>query len=72
VLVPPSPKLQDHEVGLPVEASVNWTDCPAIGEEGLKVNEAFRAVTTVKVLVVELESELLVTANVTVFVPEVA
>jgi hypothetical protein len=35
VLVPPSPKLHDHEVGVPVEVSVNVTACPAIGEAGL-------------------------------------
>jgi hypothetical protein len=33
--VEPSPKFQAHEVGVPVEVSVNWTDWPADGEDGL-------------------------------------
>ena len=40
VLVPPSPKFQDHVVGDPVDASVNCTDTFAEGDEGEKVNEA--------------------------------
>ena len=35
VLVPPSPKLHNHEVGLPVEVSVNATDWLTAGEAGL-------------------------------------
>jgi hypothetical protein len=35
VEVPPSPKFQDQEVGDPVDVSVNWMDCPAIGAVGL-------------------------------------
>jgi hypothetical protein len=31
VEVVPSPKLHDHEVGLPADVSVNCTDCPAAG-----------------------------------------
>lgn len=31
----PSPKSQSQEVGDPVEVSVNWTDCPAAGEDGV-------------------------------------
>jgi hypothetical protein len=37
VLVPPSPKLQDQEVGLPVEVSVNCTDWLVLGEAGAKL-----------------------------------
>ena len=40
VAVPPSPKLHDHDVGLPVDASVKETVCPAIGEDGANVNSA--------------------------------
>lgn len=39
VLVAPSPKFQDQAVGPPVEASVNWTACPAAGAAGEKVKE---------------------------------
>jgi len=46
--------------------------CPAVGEAGMEVKEAVRAVTTFKVLVDVLELELLLTANVTVLVPDVA
>jgi hypothetical protein len=34
VLVDPSPKSQFQEMGLPVEASTNWTVCPAVGYLG--------------------------------------
>jgi hypothetical protein len=37
VLVAPSPKVQDQEVGLPVEASVKATDVPTAGALGEKV-----------------------------------
>jgi hypothetical protein len=30
-----SPKLHDHEVGVPVDASVNCTDWPTAGDVGL-------------------------------------
>jgi hypothetical protein len=40
VLVPPSPKFQDHVVGDPVDASVNCTDTFAEGDAGEKVKEA--------------------------------
>jgi hypothetical protein len=40
VLVAPSPKLQDQEAGLPVDASVNWTDWPVTGEDGVALKEA--------------------------------
>jgi hypothetical protein len=71
VLVEPSPKAQLHDVGVPVEVSVNWTDWPAAGEAGLKVKEAEIAATTVIVRLVLLEPEALVTVRVTVFVPTV-
>ena len=35
VLVFPSPKFHCQELGLPVDVSVNWTDCPAAGDVGL-------------------------------------
>jgi hypothetical protein len=40
VLVPPSPKLQDHAAGEPVEASVNCTDTLADGDAGENVKSA--------------------------------
>jgi len=40
VLVAPSPKFHDQEVGLPVEVSVNCTDWPVAGEAGVKLKEA--------------------------------
>jgi hypothetical protein len=40
VLVPPSPKFQDHVVGDPVDASVNCTDTFADGDAGEKVKDA--------------------------------
>jgi hypothetical protein len=40
VLVPPSPKFQDQEVGVPVEVSVNETVCPFTGAAGVNVNPA--------------------------------
>jgi hypothetical protein len=49
VLVVPSPKLQDHEVGVPVDVSVNCMDWLVTGELGLKVKEATSVVTTVNV-----------------------
>ena len=38
----PSPKSHDHEVGPPVDVSVNWIVWPAEGDEG--VNEKFAVV----------------------------
>ena len=52
VLVPASPKVQAHDVGLPVDVSVNWTAWPATGDAGLNVNEAAMAEVTVTVRVV--------------------
>jgi hypothetical protein len=71
VLVVPSPKLHDHEVGVPVDVSVNCTDWLVTGVLGLKVKEAASAVTTVTVRLTLLEPELLVTVKVTVFAPAV-
>ena len=56
---------------MPVEVSVNWTDCPAAGDVGLYVNEAARATTTVTVRLVLFEPEALVAVRVTVFEPAV-
>ena len=72
VLVVPSLKLHDHEVGVPVEVSVNCTACPAAGEAGLYVNEAASAAPTVTVRLTLLEPEALVAVSVTVFDPAVA
>jgi hypothetical protein len=69
--VDPSPKLHDHDVGVPVEASVNCTDCPTAGDAGLYVNEAASAAPTVTVLVVLLDPEPLVAVRLTVFDPVV-
>jgi hypothetical protein len=66
LLVAPSPKFHRHEVGEPVEVSVNCTACPAAGDAGLKVNDAVRAGTTVTVRVTLWEPELLVAVRVTV------
>jgi hypothetical protein len=40
VLVDPSPKFHCHEVGDPVDVSVNCTVWPATGEVGLKLKDA--------------------------------
>jgi hypothetical protein len=72
LLVAPSPKFHCHREGVPVEVSVNVTDCPAAGEAGVKVKEAVRAATTVTVRVVLLEPEAFVAVRVTVFDPAVA
>jgi hypothetical protein len=40
VLVPPSPKFQDHVAGDPVETSVNCTDTFAEGDAGEKEKDA--------------------------------
>jgi hypothetical protein len=39
-LVPPSPKSHDHDVGLPVELSENWTAWFTSGDAGDNVNAA--------------------------------
>ena len=69
MLVVPSPKLHCQMEGLPVDVSVNCTDWPAVGEAGLKMNDASRAGTTDTDLDVVLEPELFVTVKVTVFPP---
>ena len=71
VLVPPSPKFHCHEVGLPIEVSVNATDCPGAGKAGLYVKDAVSAPPTVTVRVVLLEPEPLVAVRVTVLDPAV-
>lgn len=71
-LVAPSPKSHCHRVGVPVELSVNCTACPAVGDEGLKLNAAVKAATRVSVRVAVCELVLLVTVSVTVLVPAVA
>jgi hypothetical protein len=43
VLDPPSPKSQLHEVGDPLEVSVNWTVSGAMPDVGVPVKEATRA-----------------------------
>jgi hypothetical protein len=68
-LVDPSPKFQLHDVGLPVDASVNWMDWLTAGEPGLYVKDAASAITTVTVLLTLFEPELLVTVKVTVLDP---
>jgi hypothetical protein len=40
LLVAPSPKVQDHEVGFPLDVSVNWTASPGFGDEGNHVKFA--------------------------------
>ena len=49
VEVPPSPKSQDQEVGLPVEVSVKKTVWPVCGDEGENVKSAAGAETALKV-----------------------
>ena len=54
--VPPSPKVQDHPVGTPVETSVNWTDWfveGAVGENAKAATGAVAVEFTVTVFVVE-------------------
>jgi hypothetical protein len=71
VLVIPSPKFHDQEVGLPADVSVNCTDWPAVGVAGLKVNDAVSAVATVTVRLALLEPEPLATVRVTAIDPAV-
>jgi hypothetical protein len=68
VLVPPSPKFHCHEIGGPVEVSVNCTACPGVGEPGLKVKDAERVDDdrTVRVWLAVFVPELVVAARVTV------
>jgi len=73
VLDAPSPKSHCHDVGLPVEVSVNCTACPGAGDDGLKENDVEMTVDgeTVTVRLVLLEPEALVTVRFTVFDPAV-
>ena len=71
MLVAPSPKFHCHIDGVPIDVSVNCTDCPAAGDVGLYENEAARAAATVNDLLVLFEPEALVAVRVTVFVPAV-
>jgi hypothetical protein len=43
MLVDPSPKSHLQEVGLPVEASTNWTVCPSVGNLGPYVKDTLRS-----------------------------
>jgi hypothetical protein len=67
VLVVPSPKFHDQEVGLAVDMSVNWTACPAVGVAGLKVNDEVRTdiLATVTLLLPCFDVELSLTVKVT-------
>jgi hypothetical protein len=67
----PSPKFHSHEAGVPADVSVNWTACPAVGEAGLKANEAERATAIVTVRVVAFDPVPSATVRVTVLAPAV-
>jgi len=73
VLVPPSPKLHCHEVGVPAEVSVNCTICPAVGEVGPKLNDAVsvNAGVTVMARLPALDPAALLTVKVTLNMPAV-
>ena len=60
-------KFHSHEVGVPVDVSVNCTGCPAVGEVGLNVNDAVSATAgvTVTVRLALAEPEALVTVRLT-------
>jgi hypothetical protein len=63
----PSPKSQDHEVGLPVETLLKVTVWPVVGTLGEKPKAATgEATVTVRVLVAVLEPRALRTVRVTV------
>jgi hypothetical protein len=75
VLVDPSPKFQDQPVGLPVEVSVNVTDCAVVGEAGENVNDAVGALAaalTVTLWLAEFDPPALLAVSVTVNVPALA
>jgi hypothetical protein len=68
----PSPKFQDHPVGLPVEASVKVTVWPVVGEFGEKVKAAAGAVAaalTVTLWLTAFDPAELLAVRVTVNVP---
>jgi hypothetical protein len=71
VLVVPSPKFHCQAVGVPIDASVNCTDWPGVGEEGEYLKDAARAAATVTFLVVLVEPELFVMVRATVLDPAV-
>lgn len=39
----PSPKVQDQDVGVPVDVSVNWTVCPTVGDAGANAKDPVNA-----------------------------
>ena len=72
VLVEPSPKVQDQEVGEPVEVSVNVTNWPALGLPGESVKEALGGgIATVMALLALLEPPALLAVRETVKLPAV-
>jgi hypothetical protein len=68
VLADPSPKLQAQELGVPVDVSVNCTDCPAVGRTGVYVNDEARTdvEATVTVLLTCFDIELFFAMRLTV------
>ena len=75
MLVDPSPKVQDQDVGVLAEPSVKVTVWVVMGAAGEKVKEATGARTTwvtVTLLLTALEPAALVAVRVTVKVPEAA
>jgi hypothetical protein len=71
VEVEPSPKLHTQEVGFPVDVSVNCSDCPVVGDAGLKVKDAASASATVMVWLALFDPVVFVTVKVTVIEPAV-
>ena len=70
VLVAPSPKSHDQEVGPPGDVSANITVCPTVGEAGLKTKVAVAgAGMMVSVRIVLLEPEWFVTIRFTLWNP---
>jgi hypothetical protein len=73
VEVDPSPKLHDHDVGVPVDVSVNCTDCPAAGVAGRYLNEALSSASpTVTIWLMWSSPFASITVKVTVRVSAVA
>lgn len=67
---PPSPKAQDHDVGFPVEASVNLTVWPVVGLLGEKLKPATGGATfTVRALLTLLEPPALPVMRLTLNMP---
>ena len=71
VLVVPSPKLQDQDVGSPEDVSVNWTACPTDGAAGEKANDEVSTdiVATVTVRLACLEPVLQLAIRRTAYAP---